>query len=316
MWAILIDEWGWEAIADDEWRGFTHQPRPAWPRSATGNEKRVPFQALPPARHFVGRVAEARQTIDHLRGENATPLALVGMGGVGKSSLAAQIAHDLRSDFADGVLWGSPAASHPTAILDSWAQAYGYDLARLSDAASKAAVVRDLLAGKRTLVVLDDVPSAESARLLLPGGVTCRVLITTRSREVAHALGADTLLLPSLRGKESLTLFTRTLNDERANADPAAARQICATLDHLPLAVEIAGQRLRTRPERTLAEFAHRLQGVQTVLSELRVSDRAVRASFETSWAALEPALQTTFARLAVFVARPFAADPVAGDLQ
>jgi tetratricopeptide (TPR) repeat protein len=210
------------------------------------------------------------------------------------------------------VLWGNPALSAAAAILDSWGQAYGYDFSRLPDAASKAAAFRDLVANRRVLIVLDDLLSAESVRPLLPGNPSCAVILTTRNQEIAHALHAEILPLTPLAAESSRDLLGQLVGSARVAAEADAVDAICALLDHLPLAVEIAGQRLRARPDRRLADFADRLRSVQALLGELRISDRAVRTSFEASWQALDDDLRRSFAQLSLFAARPFDTDAFA----
>ncbi|MEZ4832283.1 MAG: tetratricopeptide repeat protein [Caldilineaceae bacterium] len=213
------------------------------------------------------------------------------------------------------MLWGNPAVSDTGAILDSWAQAFGYDFSRLHDLESKAAAVRDLLAERRVLLIVDNVLSAASVLALLPNTPSCTVILTTRNQEIGHALHTQLIALSPLDAPHSHELLRRIVGPARANAEDAAAAAICALLDHLPLAVEIAGQRLRARPERRLADFAERLRSVHATLAELRISDRAVRTSFEASWQALDADLCRSFAQLALFEARPFAADDAAAVL-
>jgi predicted ATPase/DNA-binding XRE family transcriptional regulator len=312
VWTLLCAAWGWDAIGDEEWRSFTSQPRPSW-NLAPAQPQRAPFQAPQLTGPFLGRQQETARLQTVLTADPVVRVvALTGMGGIGKTTLATRTAHDLRAQFADGVLWGNPAISDPAAILDSWGQAFDYDFSRLSDVASKAAAFRDLVAGKRLLIVLDNANSAETATPLLPGSPSCAVLITTRNQEVAHALHAEVIPLTALQAEASLALLTQIVGQERIAHEQGAAAEICVLLDHLPLAVEIAGQRLRARPERGVADFAERLRSVQTVLSELRISDRAVRTSFETSWQALDDDLRCGFAQLALFEVRPFDMDAFA----
>jgi predicted ATPase/transcriptional regulator with XRE-family HTH domain len=311
VWAILAEQWGWEIIDDGEWRSFTNAPRPSW--AVTTSAPRVPFQAPPLSGHFLGRRAEEDQLQRVLLADPPVGVvALTGMGGIGKTTLAVHAAHGLRVHFGDGVLWGNPALSDAAAILDSWGQAYGYDFSRLPDAASKAAAFRDLVANRRVLIVLDDLLSAESVRLLLPGSPTSAVILTTRNQEIAHALHAEILPVAPLDAESSRHLLGQLVGSARVEAEADAVDAICALLDHLPLAVEIAGQRLRARPDRRLADFADRLRSVQAVLGELRISDRAVRTSFEASWQALDDDLRRSFAQLALFEARPFGVDAFA----
>lgn len=271
-----------------------------------------PFQ--PPAQplHFVGRenmLATLRAEI--LQPGDNTIFALVGMGGVGKSTLAAYLGHSLRGEFPDGVLWAHVATSDPLDVLSNWARAFGYDFSNLSDVENRAAALRGVLAQRRVLLVLDDVRSVARSRPLLVGGAQCATLITTRDLDVATALNARPHRLDELTPDEGVRLLTRILGEARVNAELAAAQSICAQLQHLPLAVEITAQRLVSRPRRRLADTAERLRNVEERL-DLSISDRAVRTSFQVSWESLDANLRRIFALLGVFEGRSFAVGALA----
>lgn len=305
LWAVLSEEWGWEPFGDDEWRALTHLPRPSWSEKENG-PGRIPFQPPLKPSHFVGRQSTLEQLYSALKGVDSPVVALVGMGGVGKTTLAVRVAHEMRAHFDGGVLWGNPSISGEDAILESWGQALGYDFGGLGDVASKGAALRDGLEERAVLLVLDNVDNASSAQKLLVGGPRCRTLLTTRNQDVAHALHGEVIQLLPLAQSESQALLTHIVGSARVEAESRSATEICELLEHLPLAVEIVAQRLRSRPERSLAETAERLGSVQTLLSELTISDRAVRASFETSWEGLSSPLQSAFASLSLFQARSF----------
>jgi tetratricopeptide (TPR) repeat protein/transcriptional regulator with XRE-family HTH domain len=325
LWETLVEEWDWEPISDGEWRALTHQPRPApatpaehSPFTIYHSQFTAPFQAPALTPHFVGRTAEVSQ-VEALLTTPAGPrmVALVGMGGIGKTTLATSLAHTLRTHFADGVLWARVATAHPLDILQSWAQAYGYDFSGLSDVESRAAALRNLLAQKQALLVLDDVRSASAAQVLLPNTASCAVLITTRSQEVAAALHATQLTLNELSMDAALTLLTSLLGPARVAAELIAAEAIGAALYYLPLALEIAAQRLAARPQQPLASLLQHLQDASARLHHLTVSDRAVRAAFLVSWQQMTPELQRIFALLGVFGGRslPVAALAAVADL-
>lgn len=274
----------------------------------------IPFQAPPALLHFVGRAAELATLQAQLRGAQPNRLvALVGMAGIGKTSLAVQLAHDLRVHFADGVLWAYTASTEPLDILGGWAQAYGYDFSGLSDVENRAAALRGVLADKQTLIVLDDVRSLSRVRPLLVGGPQSATLLTTRDLDVATALGAYPYQVDEMTPADGEQLLTRILGVERVAAETQAAQEICALLQNLPLAVEITAQRLLSRPRRRLADMALRLHNVQDRL-DLAISDRAVRTSFMVSWESLDTALRRIFALLGAFEGRSFAA-PALADL-
>ncbi len=271
-----------------------------------------PFQAPQSLLHFVGREAELRALQDWLaQPDGAQAYALVGMGGLGKSTLAIHFAHALRNEFPDGVLWAHVASSEPLDILGNWARAYGYDFSTLSDVENRAAALRSVLADKQTLIVLDDVRSVARTRPLLLGGAQCATLITTRDQDVAVALNAHPHGLSELTPAEGYLLLARILGEARVVAEPTSAQEICTLLQNLPLAVEITAQRLASRPRRRLADMAERLRNVQERL-DLSISDRAVRTSFTVSWDSLDIQLRHIFALLGVFEGRSFTAPALA----
>ena len=211
-------------------------------------------------------------------------------------------------------MWGNPAISNPIDILDVWAQAYGNDFSHLPDVESKATAVRGLLADKKTLIVLDNVDDAASVRPLLPSGGGCQVLLTTRNLEVAAAINARHVRLKEFSAESSEKLMVRILGEDRLTGPPiqmADAHRISEQLHHLPLAIEIAAQRLRSRPSMPLAALATRLENTQQRLG-LKINDQAVRSSFEVSWEGLPIQTQEVFAGMAIFEGRSFTAEALA----
>ncbi len=283
------------------------------PIELTPTAQATPIQIPAAVKHFVGRSAEmvALEQVLCAVGKPQVQ-ALVGMGGIGKSSLAIQLARGVQKEFPDGVLWANAATSEPMAILESWASAYGYDFTRIADLESMAAALRGVLAEKRVLIVLDDVTSVSRIRPLLPGGEQCRVLLTTRDQDLARALNAQVWPLRELSSENGRLLLSAILGQNRVVAEAEAADEICALLQNLPLALEITAQRLKSRPRRQLAQMAQRLRDETQRLSLLRISDREVRVSFAVSWEALDAERRRVFALIGLFNGRSFTAEAMA----
>ncbi|MCP5100261.1 MAG: hypothetical protein GY943_32315 [Chloroflexi bacterium] len=257
-----------------------------------------PFQAIPLPPYFVGRKAEQVALINALRGEQHTAVTcLHGMAGVGKTSLAAQMAYQLRSHFADGVLWARLDSSDTMSILATFANAYQQDVSHYHDVASRSRVVRDLLMHKQTLMILDNAQTSAQIEPLLPPTGRCAVLITTRRQDLAILAGAKRIECQPFTPNPttSLALFAQILGQERVQAESAILTQIAAELGHLPLALVIAASRLAYEPGWQVAQFGARLQSVHRRLQELRYESHNVRQSFQLSYDLLDAPTQQLF---------------------
>jgi tetratricopeptide (TPR) repeat protein len=226
------------------------------------------------------------------------------------------LAHELAADFPDVQLYvnlhGYEPAQRlaPSQVLDRFLRALGVSVDGLpTDLDEQAARYRGLLAGRHALVVLDNAFSADQVRPLLPASPSCLVLITSRDRlaGLVAAEAARVLMLDVLSARESLDLLSRTAGPERVAAEPEAAAEVVRLCGCLPLAVRIAGARLATRPDKSVAALAERLSDEHDRLGELSAGDVGVRASFAPSYGALDPEVARMFRRLGLVPGPDFA---------
>jgi hypothetical protein len=154
---------------------------------------------------------------------------------------------------------------------------------------------------------LDNAVSEAQVRPLLPGGHGCAALVTSRAHlsglEAAHLLTLDVL-----DADEAVALLAKLAGPARVDAEPEAARSIVRLCGWLPLAVRIAGARLRARPQWRLALLAERLADEHRRLDELTAGDLGVRASVALSYRGRSQEEQRLFRLLGLLVAPSFPA--------
>jgi tetratricopeptide (TPR) repeat protein len=274
----------------------------------------APFQAIADLSYFVGR-DEALQQIGGalLHGQHVAICSLHGMGGVGKTSLAAHLAHQLRPFFPDGVLWARLDTSDTLSILKTIARAYGEDVSSYYDLNSCASVVRSILADKKALIVLDNAENSQQIRPLLPPtpGKTA-VLITTRyDLAVTDNMVRFPVEAFDPASGESLALFISFLGKDTVQEWREVLQSIADLLGHLPLAITIAAGRL-ANGSASILTFFNQLEQADQRLDILIREDRSVRLSFDLSYRALPSTLQQFFVSLGAFEGDDFGLTAVA----
>ncbi|MBE1582855.1 BTAD domain-containing putative transcriptional regulator [Nonomuraea angiospora] len=243
---------------------------------------------------FTGRGAELARAYETLRAtESGGPriCQITGLGGVGKSSLAIHIAHAVAGDFPDGQLYinlhgDTPhtRSVKPAEAMRRFLRSLGVAEAAIPAGLEEAAGrFRSLIHGRRMLIILDNARDAAQVRPLLPGSLGCAVLITSRRRFTSFD-GAVQISLDVLPDGEALDLLRAVIGEKAIAAEPAAAAEVVRLCGSLPLALCLAAARLRARPAWSLASLAKRLANTRRRLDELRADDRALRASFQTSY--------------------------------
>lgn len=230
---------------------------------------------------------------------------IAGIGGVGKTTLAVQVAHEVRPHFPDGRLYvdldgAGPRPADPVTVLGAFLRALGTpDSAIAPGLADRAAQFRAALDGRRVLVVLDNARDAAQVRPLLPGTAGSAVLVTSRAR-MAELPGARLVDLDVMSEAEALHLFTRIVGDGRVAPERDAAVEVVTACGFLPLAVRIVAARLAARRAWSVAVLAAKLADETRRLDELRAGDLSVRATFELGYGWLEPDQRRAFRLLAL----------------
>jgi len=264
--------------------------------------------ALPvPADDLIGRDGELAEITDLLVKSGARLLTLVGPGGVGKTRLALEAARGVADSFPggavhvdlDGVEDASLLASEAAAALDIVAGT-AEELAEQLARANRAAPALLVLDGFERF--LDD--AGEVARLLT-AVESLTVLATSRA---ALRLSAEHIyFVQPLAPPNAAALFLTRAATARAGWTPAAGDDevvdaICARLDGLPLAIELAADRVRLLPLPTLLNrLERRLEVLTEGTRDRPPRQRSLRATLEWSWEVLDEPERRLLCLLTVF---------------
>ncbi|WP_327097981.1 protein kinase [Nocardia vinacea] len=269
---------------------------------------------------FINRRTEVSELKNLL--SSARLVTLTGTGGVGKTRLALRAASSARRGFADGV-WSIELAdvSDPALLVDVVAATLGV---RNESATPLLEVLIDFLSSRETLLVLDNCEQiveavAKLTETLLRTSPELRILTT--SREPLNIAGEAVLrvaplsvpdpdrepTLVGLPGFDAVKLFA----DRAAAAVPgfeldednkSAVAWICARLDGLPLAIELAAARMRTMsPQQILARLTDRYTLLTRGSRTAPTRQQTLRWSIDWSYELCTGTEQRLWARMSVF---------------
>lgn len=324
---ILADEFAAEPA--EETTSLCEQIRAGWPTVAepTKGSERTPTPAAAPGRSsdlppqftpFIGRAAEQAQVVNLLGRPEVRLLTIVGLGGVGKTSLAIQCAAALREHFRDGVAYVSLAPVMSSAFLVSViAEATAHIVQGQGDPqAQLLAYLKD----KQALLVLDNfehlLDGADVLTMIVRHAVGIKLLVTSQERLNLHEEwvfdlhGLDvpeSVEDPAFEYSSAIQLFVQ--HARRVRADYALDSrnapfvvQICRLTAGLPLGIVLAAAWVRSLSSEEIAtEIAGNLGFLTSGLRNLPQRHRSLHAVFDTMWGRLVDLERDVFARLAVF---------------
>jgi predicted ATPase len=241
-----------------------------------------------PVSSFIGRDRERAEIVARIR-EGVRLLTLTGPGGSGKTRLALEAAGEVVPDHEDGVFWvGLAELRDPALVTETIARTLGAEDGLVEHIGDKGLFL--------LLDNLEQVVEAAPELSTLLGRCPNLTLLVT-SRELLRVEGEVEYPVLPLAAPEAIALFCERTKLEISRE----VGELCARLDNLPLAVELAAARTKAlSPAQILQRLSQRLD----LLKGGRDADprqQTLRATIEWSYDLLSPAEQVLFARLSIF---------------
>jgi predicted ATPase/DNA-binding SARP family transcriptional activator len=302
---LLVDELGIEpgpALRQLERMILAHDSALTADRPGVGLAGRLPA----PANETIGRGGDLAGIGELLLDRDVRLVTLVGPSGVGKTRLALEAGRAVAARFPAGAVHvGLDGAEDAGVLVPETASALGVVAATAAELGGRLAMVTR---GAPALLVLDGfdryLEDAGQVGELLAAVADLTVLATSRSPlrlTAEHVYRVEPLAAPNAAAL-FIARARAVLGDRALDDDPAIVSAICARLDGLPLAIELAAERARLLPLRALLErLEHRLELLTAGPRDLPTRQRSLRATLEWSWETLEESEQRVLGRMTVF---------------
>ncbi|MEV4346852.1 helix-turn-helix domain-containing protein [Actinoplanes sp. NPDC049596] len=242
---------------------------------------------------FTGRSAELTR-LDKLMRPGST-VVVCGPSGMGKTALAVHAAHTHCDRYPCGRLFVDLRGLDTDLVLWRLLRACGVEPADIPPAtADRTDRLRQTLAERPRLLMLDNAEDEAQIRPLLPGDGDTTVVITSWW-PLAGLAAAERVRLRPLNDDDAVAMLRAVVHGD----DHPALREVARLCGNYPLALRIAGSRLLSRPGWTAATLADRLTDPARRLDRLTAGDLRVRDAFDATCARISPAGHAALATLA-----------------
>jgi predicted ATPase/DNA-binding SARP family transcriptional activator len=264
--------------------------------------RRIPTPTTP----LLGRERELAALADLVRNEDTRLVTLTGTGGIGKTRLAIELVRRLGPEFQHGAAVATLATLRDHALVVR-AMLEALEIPESGQDAEE--LLARSLADSELLLLADNfeqvLPAARTIARLLDAAPKLKIVVT--SRAPLHVAAEHEFPVPPLADDEAAELFVSRAQAANPNFDlseqnAAAVAELCARLDGLPLAIELAAARTKLLPPATLlSRLGNRLELLTGGRRDAPQHQQTLRMTLDWSYDLLEPDGQRLLAQLGVF---------------
>ena len=301
-----------------EWHKFLND------LNKTPDVRRVPFMVEDLPAGFVQRPHEFDQLVALLLDQNreepvAITAALRGAGGYGKTTIAKALCYDERVQdaFDDGILWVT-LGENPgdlTGRVEDLIQTLSGERPGFSNTEAAIARLKELLADRDVLIVIDDVWNRDHLRPFMQGGLRCARLITTRNLDTLPA-NAQPVKVDAMRQAEAIEMLRVGLpaaEKQRCDREgmAEALQRLATRLGEWPLLLGLVNGALQDRVNNANQPLPDAIAYVNRALDKRGLTffdvrdtesrNQAVAKTLGVSLELLKPAERARYAELAIF---------------
>ncbi|MFJ6751214.1 tetratricopeptide repeat protein [Streptomyces sp. NPDC091266] len=229
-------------------------------------------------------------TLSGRKGSRSRVLLIAGRPGSGRTALAGELLAGLVGDYPDGVLravltgpGGEPVSTERTAR--ELLAGLGVDAPPGAAEDELTASLRDALAGRHTLLFLDDAPGAEQVDPLLPDAPDCLVVVVSQG-PLTGIPDVRPCALGGLDSAAGVAILARYAGPTRITVDPRTADSVAEECGGQPAALVLAGSWLAARPKASLSDLYRALSEV-VLPQDLPTGARPLLRAFLLTYGAL-----------------------------
>ena len=240
---------------------------------------------------------------------NKKSVLLYGLAGNGKTYLAIKLAHLLKENFSDGILWYRLDTSDWDDILESIANNFGEDISKIKDKDLKMKIINDLLNKKDILLIFDNVEKFDEIKSFLDKKNQFPLLLTAKYLP-KESLNLHKIEITGFKRFEFLKLAKKILGQPYVLINKKKIEEFGEKINYSPLASTILLRQIEKNPER-LNDYLSSFIKEEKVFYTTKYDGKTLEESIDFCYQILEPKVKKFFLSLGVFFGMDFSFEAV-----